>query len=194
MLTDTQRALKAQTARDGFRALIELVDSDSSRDGVQRTPDRAVNAFLEMTSGYQDNPASILSTVFDQKSDEMILIRDASFVSLCEHHLLPFFGTASIGYLPGLEGNVVGVSKLVRLLECYARRLQIQERLTLQIAEAIQDNLKPDGVAVVIIAKHQCMYCRGVKQATAELVTSAMLGSMRADSTARAEFLRLAGM
>src|SRR5207244_2895666 len=142
----------------------------------------------EMTAEYQQDPAQILSRTFEESHDEMIVLRGVSFHSLCEHHLLPFSGSAAIAYIPG---KVVGVSKLARLVECYARRLQIQERMTQQIAQAVQEHLNPVGVGVVIKAKHLCMGCRGVYQPGAEMITSCMLGALREQPETRAELLSL---
>ena len=144
-----------------------------------------------MTSGYGDDPAEILARTFEESSDEMVVLRGISFHSTCEHHMLPFYGEASVGYLPG---KVVGISKLARLVDCFARRLQIQERLTRQIAESVEEHLEARGVGVIIRAHHLCMGCRGVRQQTTEMVTSAMLGTLRNDAMARAEFLRLDGV
>lgn len=141
-----------------------------------------------MTSGYGDDPAEILARTFDETSDEMVVLRNISFHSTCEHHMLPFYGEVSVGYLPG---KVVGISKLARLVDCFARRLQIQERLTRQIAESIEEHLDARGVGVIVRAHHLCMGCRGVRQQTTEMVTSSMLGTLRSDPMARAEFLRL---
>ncbi len=175
---------------DAVISLIRLVGEDPARDGLIDTPRRVLEAMREMTAGYREDPAEILSRTFDEASDELIVLRGIEFYSICEHHLLPFYGTASIGYLPG---EVVGISKLARLVNCYGRRLQIQERLTRQIAEAIQTYLHARGTAVIIRAHHLCMGCRGVKLPSTELVTSAMLGTMREDAVTRAEFLRLCG-
>src|SRR5512141_1741731 len=143
-----------------------------------------------MTAGYAEEPAEILSRTFEESSDELIVLRGIEFHSTCEHHMLPFYGTASVGYLPG---KVVGISKLARLVNCFARRLQIQERLTRQVADAIETHLEARGVAVVIRAHHLCMGCRGVKQPDSALVTSAMRGIFRSDAVSRSEFLKLIG-
>jgi GTP cyclohydrolase I len=150
-----------------------------------------VRAFREMTAGYDEDPAEILAKTFDEASDELIVLREIEFHSTCEHHLLPFYGTASVGYLPGA---VVGISKLARLVHCFARRLQIQERLTRQIAEAIETHLGARGAGVVVRARHLCMGCRGVRLPASEMVTTAMLGVLRQDAAARGEFLRIAGV
>lgn len=142
-----------------------------------------------MTRGQTENPEEILSTTFDEPCDEMVVLSGIAFTSLCEHHLLPFTGTVDIGYIPG---KVVGLSKLARLVDCFARRLQIQERLTSQIAEKLEECLLAKGVAVIVRAQHACMACRGVRKAGATMVTSAMRGILKENATARAEFLELA--
>lgn len=169
--------------------ILRFLGEDPGRDGLIDTPRRVVRAWREMTSGYADDPAEILSRTFEETSDELVILRGVSFYSTCEHHMLPFYGTVSVGYLPG---KVVGISKLARLVHCYARRLQIQERMTRQIAEAIAEHLEARGVGVIVSAHHLCMGCRGVRQASTEMVTSSMLGTLREDRVSRSEFLRLA--
>ena len=173
---------------DAVVRLLQHVGEDPSRDGLLDTPKRVVKALGEMTVGYGMDPAAVLATTFDVQHDQMVVVRRIPFVSLCEHHVLPFTGHATVAYLPG--DGVVGLSKLARLVDCYARRLQVQERLTDQIAHAINDHLQPVGVGVIVSAQHSCMSARGVGKA-AEMVTSAMLGSMRDDASARAELLSL---
>ena len=175
-------------ASDAVTTILRFIGEDPARDGLVDTPARVLKAWREMTSGYEDDPAEILSRTFDETSDEMVVLRGISFHSTCEHHLLPFYGEASVGYLPG---KVVGISKLARLVGCFGRRLQIQERLTRQIAESIEEHLDARGVGVIIRAHHLCMGCRGVRQQTTEMVTSSMLGTLRSDPMARAELLRL---
>jgi len=175
-------------AQDAVVTLLQYIGEDPERDGLAGTPERVVRAWRELTAGYADDPAEILSRTFEETSDEMIILRGISFHSMCEHHLLPFQGTAAVGYLPG---KVVGISKLARLVHCFARRLQIQERMTRQIADAVQEHLGARGVGVIVRAQHLCMACRGVRQEETEMVTSAMLGTLRSDATSRAEFLRL---
>ena len=171
---------------DAIVTLLRWIGEDPERDGLRDTPARVAKAWREMTSGYDDDPAEVLARTFDESSDEMIMLRGISFYSTCEHHLLPFYGEAIVGYLPG---RVVGISKLARLVECFARRLQIQERMTRQIAEAIETHLDARGVGVILRAHHLCMGCRGVRQEATELVTSSMLGTLRSDATSRSEFL-----
>lgn len=175
-------------AEQAVRTLIALMGEDPSREGLQETPQRVVRALWEMTQGYREDPEAILSKVFDEPHDQLIILRGIPFVSLCEHHLLPFLGEVDLGYLPG---KVVGLSKLARLVDCYAKRLQIQERLTNQIAQAIAQCLEAQGVACVVRATHSCLSCRGVRKPGAEMITSCMLGTLREDGQARAEFLAL---
>lgn len=171
-----------------IKVLLRHLGEDPTRNGLVDTPHRVVKAFVEMTRGYQEDPAAILSRTFEEASDELVLLKGIRFTSLCEHHMLPFTGIATVGYLPG---KVVGISKLARLVECYAHRLQIQERMTNQIAQAVELHLEAKGVGVILQAHHQCMGCRGVRQPDAEMVTSAMLGVLRDNAAARAEFLQL---
>lgn len=171
--------------------LLHLIGEDPTRDGLRDTPKRVVKALLEMTSGYREDPAKILSTTFAEKHDAMVLLKGIRFQSLCEHHLLPFVGVAHVGYVP--HERVVGLSKLARLVSCYAKRLQVQERLTDQIAGAIMEHLKPLGAGVVVSSSHSCMAYRGANQPDAEMITSSMLGVLRDKPEARAEFLRLIG-
>ncbi len=180
--------VRERDAREAICTLLRFVGEDPDREGLIETPSRVVKAWREMTSGYDEDPAEILSRTFEESSDELIVLRGVSFYSTCEHHLLPFYGEAAVGYLPG---KVVGISKLARLVNCFARRLQIQERMTRQIAEAIATFLDAQGVGVIVRAHHLCMGCRGVRQQDAEMVTSAMLGTLRNDTTTRSEFLRL---
>jgi GTP cyclohydrolase I len=179
----------ATGAQEAVSTLLRFIGEDIDRDGLRDTPARVVKTWREMTSGYAEDPAEILSRTFEESSDEMIILRGISFYSTCEHHLLPFYGEAVVGYLPG---KVVGISKLARLVECFAKRLQIQERMTRQIAESIEKYLEARGVAVVLRAHHLCMGCRGVRQEETEMVTSSMLGTLRTDATSRSEFLKLA--
>lgn len=172
--------------------LLQAIGEDPQRPGLVDTPGRVVRALLELTSGYADNPAAILARVFPDEYDEMVVVRGVAFTSLCEHHLLTFTGTAVVGYLPAPGRGVVGLSKLARLVDAYARRLQVQERMTMQIADAMVEHLQPLGVGVVLRARHSCMGCRGVRKPAAEMVTSALRGAMRDQADTRAEFLALA--
>lgn len=190
MSQDTARILQfpAAEAEEAVTALLRFIGEDPERDGLRDTPARVVKAWREMTAGYGEDPGEILSRTFAETSDEMVILRGISFYSTCEHHLLPFYGEAVVGYLPG---KVVGISKLARLVECFAKRLQVQERMTRQIAEAVEKHLEARGVGVVLRAHHLCMGCRGVRQEETEMVTSSMLGTLRTDAASRAEFLRL---
>ena len=162
---------------------------DPTREGLVDTPKRFAKAFLEMTSGYHVD-VSGLFTVFDKETyDQMVVVKDVEFTSLCEHHLLPFVGVAHVGYIP--EDKIVGLSKIARVVDAFARRLQVQERLTMQVAAAIQTHLRPRGVAVLMEAHHQCMSCRGVRKANAKMVTSEVLGCFRDEPETRAEFFSL---
>jgi GTP cyclohydrolase I len=171
------------------RQLLLHIGEDPERDGLRDTPARVVKMLHEITAGQRQDPREILGRVFEEPCDEMVILKEIAFHSTCEHHLLNFRGTVAIGYLPG---KVVGISKLARLVECYARRLQIQERLTQQIACAVETHLEARGVGVVVRAHHSCMGCRGVRQANTVMITSTMLGRLRESSEARAEFLKLA--
>lgn len=177
-------------AEDHVAGLMRSLGIEPSGD-LAETPSRVARAFAEMTAGYRMNPAEILSKTFDVACDELVLLRDIRFTSICEHHLLPFVGVAHVGYIPGVR--VVGLSKLARLVSCFAMRAQVQERLTRQIADALVEHLSPRGVGVVVEAKHSCMGHRGAKQPDATMTTSAMLGLLRESGEARSEFLRLVG-
>jgi GTP cyclohydrolase I len=188
VVTGAQGRVVDQVAlQNAVRLLLASVD-DPDREGIQDTPGRVVRALFEMTRGQMEDPAKILSTTFNEPCDEMIVLNNIAFTSLCEHHLLPFTGTVDIGYIPG---KVVGLSKLARLVDCFARRLQIQERLTTQIADSLETYLEAQGVAVIVRGHHACMSCRGVRKAGATMVTSAMRGFLKDNATARAEFLEL---
>ncbi|HEY7824397.1 MAG TPA: GTP cyclohydrolase I FolE [Acidimicrobiia bacterium] len=175
---------------DGIVRLLQFVGEDPTREGLIDTPKRVLKAFTEMTAGYQQNPADILSTVFHEDYDQMVVLHGIEFVSMCEHHLQPFRGTAAVGYIP--NGRVVGLSKLARLVDAYARRLQVQERMTEQIKTALVDNLDPVGVGVYIEAHHSCMGNRGVRKHQATMVTQALHGAIMDKPEARSEFMRLA--
>lgn len=176
---------------DAVVRLLQHIGEDPTRDGLLKTPSRVVKAWREMTSGYDLEPADVLSTTFEMEHDEMIVLTGVEYWSTCEHHLLPFYGKAAVAYIPQPGSRIVGLSKLARLVDAYAKRLQVQERLTNQIAKALDDHLAPRGVGVVLTGTHTCMAARGVrKQGT--MVTSCLMGDMRTDAAMRAEFLRLA--
>lgn len=172
-----------------IRRQIEWIGEDSFRDGLKDTPKRVLKAFKQMTVGYDQNPKDILSTVFKVKHDELIILKNIRFTSICEHHLLPFTGFATVGYLPGEK--IVGLSKLARLVHCHAKRLQVQERLTQDIAKDIDNHLLTRGTAVVIKATHHCMVCRGIEIDGASMITSSMTGEFRSNIPLRTEFLAL---
>ena len=180
-------------AEDAVRTLIRWAGDDPSREGLKGTPDRVVRAWQEFYRGYDEDPYEILARTFEEIEgyDEMVVLKDIRFESHCEHHLMPIIGVAHVAYLPNTR--VVGVSKLARLVEAYAKRLQIQEKMTAQIASAIDEVLQPGGVAVVIEAEHQCMTTRGIHKPGATMVTSRMLGGFRSDQKTRREFLAMIG-
>jgi GTP cyclohydrolase I len=171
-------------------SLLKELGEDPGRNGLVRTPSRVARAFRTFTSGYEQDPIAVLNdAVFEESYDEMVLVKDIGFYSLCEHHLLPFFGRAHVAYIP--NGRIVGLSKLPRMVEMYARRLQVQERLTTQIASAIEDLLRPKGVAVVSEAIHLCMMMRGVEQQNAFAIASSLRGEFQTDPKTRSEFMEL---
>ena len=180
----------AMDAEIGIRHLLRHIGDDPDREGLGDTPKRVVTAYRQMTEGYEQDPEAILSTTFETDGyDELVIVRGIRFTSLCEHHLLPFVGTAAVAYLPAEHGRVVGLSKIPRLVECFARRLQLQEQMSSQIAHALWNALDPRAVGVHIEAQHQCMACRGVRQIDADMVTTTILGQMRSNHALRAEFI-----
>ncbi|MBT8095630.1 MAG: GTP cyclohydrolase I FolE [Woeseia sp.] len=180
-----------QQAEDAISTLLRWAGEDPAREGLIDTPSRVARAYQDWFSGYNDDPVSYLERTFEEVEgyDEMIVLRDIAFESHCEHHMAPIIGCAHVGYLP--SDKVVGISKLARVVDTFARRFQVQEKLTAQIAHCIQDVLKPRGVGVVIDAVHQCMTTRGVHKSGVSMVTSQMLGSFRKDARTRAEFLNM---
>lgn len=172
------------------RQLLVELGEDPRRDGLLKTPERVAKSLAFLTRGYRQTPRGVLSdAVFDAGANHMIVLRNIEVYSLCEHHMLPFYGSCAVGYIA--KSKVLGVSKIARIVDCFARRLQIQERLTEQVAEAIQDAAKAEGVGVVFKCRHLCMMMRGVEKQNSEMVTSAMLGSFRSDEMVRQEFLSL---
>lgn len=181
-------------AEEAIRTLIRWAGDDPTREGLLGTPERVARAYREFFRGYDQDPETILKRTFEETDgyDEMIVLKDMRFESHCEHHLAPIIGRAHIAYLP--KRRVVGISKLARLLDCYAKRMQIQEKLTAQIANTLQEILQPRGVAVVVDAAHQCMTTRGVHKPGTSMVTSRMLGAFRTDPSTRREFLAIIGL
>jgi GTP cyclohydrolase I len=177
---------------DAVRTLLAEIGEDPERAGLVGTPDRVRRMYAELTDGYAADPQILLNgAAFEVDYDEMVVVRDIEFYSLCEHHLLPFFGRAHVGYLP--RGRVIGLSKIPRIVDMYAHRLQVQERLTQQVATFLMERLDPKGVGCVVEATHLCTVMRGVRKQEATMVTSAMLGTFRADARTRSEFLTFIG-
>jgi GTP cyclohydrolase IA len=184
-------AVNQDRARAAVTELLEAIGEDPRRDGLVETPRRVAEMFAELFSGLDADPAQNLRVTFEASHDEMVMVRDIPFTSLCEHHLIPFTGRAHVAYIPGVDGRITGLSKLARLVEGYARRLQVQERMTVQIADAIDSELQPRGALVVIEAEHLCMSMRGVSKPGAITVTSAVRGVLRDDARARAEAMSI---
>lgn len=183
---------KTETIAEAMRTILALVGEDTERQGLKGTPERFEKALRHLTSGYHQDVKKLLNgALFDVCYDEMVIVKDIEMFSLCEHHLLPFFGTCHVAYLP--DRKVVGLSKIPRLVNMFARRLQVQERLTSQIARALMEHLEPRGVGVIIEARHLCMAMRGVEKQHSHTMTSAMLGEFRENARARSEFLSLLG-
>jgi GTP cyclohydrolase I len=182
-----------EEAEAAVRTLLRWIGDDPDREGLRATPKRVVTAYEDWFSGYRDDPVEFLRRTFSEVDgyDEMVVLRDIGFESHCEHHMAPIMGKVHVGYLP--DRKVVGISKLARVVETFARRLQVQETMTSQIAHAIQDVLKPKGVGVVVEGVHQCMTTRGVRKQGVAMITSQLLGHFRSDSRTRAEFLNIIG-
>ncbi len=192
LLNDNKDGAKVESVASLVRKMIALIGEDPERDGLKKTPERYEKALKFLTSGYHQNVDHLLNgATFSVCYDEMVVVKDIEFFSLCEHHLLPFFGKAHVAYLPSKK--VIGLSKVARLVNMYARRLQIQERLTSQIARALEEKIAPQGVGVIIEARHLCMQMRGVEKQHGQAVTSAMLGAFRENKQTRDEFLALVG-
>jgi GTP cyclohydrolase IA len=184
---DSQRI---EALEEAYRSLLEAIGEDPERQGLRRTPIRAAEALEFITQGYRQNLDAIINdAIFDSEASEIILVKDIELYSLCEHHLLPFIGRAHVAYIP--NGKVIGLSKVARIVDVFARRLQIQENLTTQIAESLMGCLEPSGVAVVVEAKHLCMMMRGVEKQNSIMKTSCLLGSFKDDARTRSEFLSL---
>jgi len=175
--------------QQAIKRLLEELDPEPHRDGLRETPRRVEKAFRAYTSGYSQDPKKVIGdALYEAETDEMVVVKNIEIYSLCEHHLAPFFGKAHVGYIP--SNKIVGISKIARVVEIYARRLQVQERLTMQIAQALEEVLKPRGVGVVIEAAHLCMMMRGVEKQNSSTVTSCLLGFFRKDERTRSEFLQ----
>ena len=178
--------------KEHYHRILTLLGEDAGREGLQKTPERVAKAMLSLTKGYHMDPHEVLrSAKFQEEYSQMVIVKDIDFFSMCEHHLVPFFGKAHIAYLPSESGKICGISKLARLVEVYARRPQVQERLTSQVADTLVEQLNPRGVAVVMEAEHLCMSMRGVKKPGAKTVTNAMRGIFKEDAATRAEALSL---
>ena len=183
-------AVDADRVNRAVKELLAAVGEDPTRDGLTDTPARVAAMYEELFSGLDDDPARHLTVTFAADHDEMVMVRDIPFASLCEHHLVPFIGRVHVAYIPGTDGRITGLSKLARLVDGYARRLQVQERMTTQIADAIESALGPRGVLVVVEAEHLCMSMRGVKKPGTLTVTSAVRGLFRSDAATRAEAMQ----
>jgi len=175
------------------REILEAIGEDADRDGLHDTPARVARMYAEICAGLHQNPATHLATQFEAGHDEMVMVRDIPLYSLCEHHLIPFLGTANVAYIPNRSGNVTGLSKIARLVDGFAKRPQVQERLTRQIADALEESLEPRGVLVVIEAEHLCMSMRGVRKPGSSTVTSSVTGIFRENVATRAEAMRFLG-
>jgi GTP cyclohydrolase IA len=188
-----RRMVEMRTSlEESVRTLLAEIGEDPSREGLARTPERVRRMYDELTSGYHVDPDALINgACFSVDYDEMVVVRDIEFFSLCEHHLLPFIGRAHVGYLP--RGRVIGLSKIPRIVDMFAQRLQVQERLTVEVADFLMERLEPKGVGCVIEATHMCTMMRGVKKQEATMVTSSMVGTFRRDARTRAEFMGLIG-
>ncbi len=187
---DTELLVRSsqESIENAYRDVLAFVGEDPDREGLLRTPHRVAESLKFLTRGYDQNIETLLNgAIFHEQYDDMVVVKDIEFQSLCEHHLLPFLGKVHVGYIP--NGKIVGLSKIPRLVDMFARRLQVQERLTTQIAEALEEALEPQGVAVVVEGLHLCMLMRGVQKQNASMITSHMMGAFRADRATRAEFM-----
>lgn len=189
----TTNSVDKQRAATAVRELLIAIGEDPDRDGLRRTPERVAEMYAEIAGGIGDDPSRHLEVMFEANHDEMIMVRDITFASICEHHLIPFIGRAHVAYIPGRDGRITGLSKLARLVDGFARRPQVQERLTTQVADTLVTHLNPRGVLVVIEAEHLCMSMRGVRKPGALTVTSAVRGLFRDDHATRAEAMNLIG-
>ncbi len=176
---------------EGVKLILEGVGEDITREGIQKTPERVAKMYEEIFAGCDADPSELFETTFDEHHSEMVIVKDIPFYSMCEHHLMPFFGTAHVAYIPAKNGRICGISKLARLVEVYAKRPQVQERLTTQVAETLMEQLEPLGVMVVMEAEHLCMSMRGVKKPGSKTTTSAVRGVFEKSDKTRSEALRL---
>jgi GTP cyclohydrolase IA len=186
-----ERAVDLKRIEDAVREILIAIGEDPDRDGLRRTPTRVAQAYAELFAGLRVNPSEVLTTTFMANHDELVLVRDIEVFSLCEHHLLPFHGVAHIGYIPGEDGRITGLSKLARLVDVFARRPQVQERLTTQIADLLMERLQPRGVIAVLECEHMCMAMRGIQKAGSRTVTSAVRGVFKLDAKSRSEAMSL---
>ncbi|HCF95840.1 MAG: GTP cyclohydrolase I FolE [Verrucomicrobiota bacterium] len=186
---DNQNGFDAEAIKQAFRTILRSIGEDPDREGLKETPCRVARMYEEIFQGKDQDPRDHLATTFDEDHHEMVILRDIPFYSMCEHHFMPFFGKAHVGYIP--NGKIVGLSKLARVVEGFARRPQVQERLTSQIADAIEEVLTPKGVGVVIEGIHTCMTMRGIKKPGSVMMTSAMRGAFRSRASTRSEFMDL---
>jgi GTP cyclohydrolase IA len=186
-----EQAVDLARIERAVREILIAIGEDPDRDGLRRTPARVARAYAELFAGLRVRPEQVLTTTFEADHDELVLVRDIELTSSCEHHLLPFHGSAHVGYIPGAHGRITGLSKLARLVEVYARRPQVQERLTAQIADTLMKSLDPRGVIVVVEAEHMCMAMRGIQKPGARTITSAVRGLFQVDPKSRAEAMSL---
>lgn len=189
MAKKKQIGVDAERIRKAVLEILDAVGENSSREGLKATPERVARMYAELLSGMNEDPQDHLKSAFTENYDEIVLLRDIPFYSMCEHHLMPFIGKAHVAYLPA--GKVLGVSKLARIVDCFAKRLQLQERLTAQIADSLMEGLEPQGVAVVLEASHSCMTIRGIKKPGSVMVTSAVRGIFKKDPRSRNEVMSL---
>ena len=183
--------MDAKKIEEGVKLILEGVGEDVGREGIKKTPARVAKMYEEIFAGTDEDPADLFKTTFDEGHTEMVLVKDIPFYSMCEHHLMPFFGTAHVAYIPNKDGRICGISKLARLVDIYAKRPQVQERLTTQVANTLMEQLKPMGVMVVMEAEHLCMSMRGIKKPGSRTTTSAVRGVFEKSDKTRSEALRL---
>jgi GTP cyclohydrolase I len=186
-----EKAVDLDRIEAAVREILIAIGEDPDRDGLRKTPGRVARAYAELFAGLRVDPAEVLATTFEAEHDELVLVRDIEVFSLCEHHLLPFHGKAHVGYIPGEDGRITGLSKLARLVDVFARRPQVQERLTTQVADLLMSTLSPRGVIVVLECEHMCIAMRGIQKAGSRTVTSAVRGILQSDAKSRSEAMSL---